>query len=48
MDPHVRFFEARFEPSTARFVRISNPRAGYRAPWWEIGELDLLAPADAS
>jgi hypothetical protein len=44
----VRFFEARFEPSPARFVRITNPRAGYRAPWWEIGELDLLAPAGAS
>lgn len=44
----VRFFEARFEPSTARFVRLTNPRAAYYSAWWEIGELELLAPAGAS
>lgn len=40
----VRFFEARFMPGAARYVRITNPRARFRSRWWEIGELDLLVP----
>jgi hypothetical protein len=40
----VRFFEARFEARESRFVRLTDPRAGFRAPSWGVGELDLLAP----
>jgi hypothetical protein len=43
----VRFFDARFAPTRARFVRMVNPRARFRTGRWEIGELDLLQAVDA-
>jgi hypothetical protein len=42
----VRFFDARFVPTSARYVRLTNPRAGFRRGRWEIGELDVLEAAD--
>lgn len=38
----VRDFDARFVPTRARYVRLANPPARFRAGRWEIAELDLL------
>jgi hypothetical protein len=43
----VRYFDARFVPTRARYVRLINPRARFRMGRWEIGELDLLGGAGA-
>jgi hypothetical protein len=44
----VRFWEARFPPRAARWVRLTNARAVFRGATWELGELDVLTPGDGS
>jgi len=43
----IRWFEARFEPTVTRHVRLTNPRAHYRGQLWEIGELEMFARTDS-
>jgi hypothetical protein len=43
----VRWYEARFEPIVARYVRLTNARARYRGQRWEIGELEIFTRAGA-
>ena len=44
----VRFWEARFAPRAARWVRLTNPRLGVWGGTWEFAEIDVLAPASSS
>jgi hypothetical protein len=41
----VRFWEARFPPRRARWVRLSNTDLAFWGGEWTIGDLDVLAPA---
>ena len=41
----VRYFDARFVPTPARYVRLLNGRANFQGRRWHVGELDLLSPA---
>src|SRR5262249_20748646 len=41
----VRFWDARFPPREARWVRLTNPRVGFWGGTWELAEIDVLAPA---
>jgi hypothetical protein len=41
----VRFWEARFPPRRARWVRLSNADLAFWGGEWTIGDLDVLAPS---
>jgi hypothetical protein len=41
----IRFWEARFPPTPARFVRLTSGERSFWAGPWTIGELDVLVPA---
>ncbi len=41
----VRFWEARFPPRRARWVRLSNADLAFWSGEWVIGELDVLVPS---
>jgi hypothetical protein len=40
----VRFWEARFAPRPARWVRLTNARLGFWGGTWRLAEVDVLAP----
>ncbi|HWP65764.1 MAG TPA: hypothetical protein VNO26_07620, partial [Candidatus Limnocylindria bacterium] len=39
----VRYWEARFPPRVARWVRLTNPRLRFWSGTWELAEVDVLA-----
>jgi hypothetical protein len=41
----VRFWEARFAPRAARWVRLTNPRLSFWTGTWVLAEIDVLTPA---
>ena len=43
----VRYWEARFPPRRARWVRLTNADLAFWSGEWVIGELDVLVPASS-
>jgi hypothetical protein len=41
----VCFWEARFRARPARWIRLTNPRLSFWGGTWQLGEIDVLAPA---
>ncbi|HXJ33121.1 MAG TPA: discoidin domain-containing protein [Candidatus Eisenbacteria bacterium] len=44
----VRWWDARFTPRPARWVRLTNARLGNRTGTWELAEVDVLTLAEGS